>query len=43
MIQKAKLIQQKSNLDYLLNENEELIAIFVKSILTAKQKEKKPW
>jgi len=40
MIEKAKLIQQKSKLDSLLSENNELISIFVKSIQTAKQKSK---
>jgi four helix bundle protein len=40
MIDKAKLIQQRSKLDYLINESNELISIFVKSIQTAKQTRK---
>jgi len=36
MIEKAKLIKPSSSYDHLMNENNELISIFVKSIHTAK-------
>ena len=40
IVERAKLIQQRSNLEYLLKESDELISIFVKSIQTAKQSRK---
>ena len=42
MIVKAVLLKPVSKLDSLINENDELISIFVTSIKTAKQKERKP-
>ena len=41
MIVRAKLIKHVSKLDPDINENDELISIFVKSISTAKQNRKK--
>ena len=41
IIVKANLIQPQSKLDALLDENNQLIAIFVSSIKTAQQKQKK--
>jgi four helix bundle protein len=41
MIVRAKLIKQVSNLDSLIQENNELISIFVTSIRTAKKGKKK--
>ena len=38
MIAKVDIIKQKSNLESLINENNELISIFVKSVNTARQK-----
>ncbi|RPI73229.1 MAG: four helix bundle protein [Desulfobacteraceae bacterium] len=40
MLEKAKLIRASTNYDQLMNENNELISIFVKSIHTAKQNKK---
>ena len=40
IIERAKVLQQRSNLEYLIKESNELIAIFVKSIQTAKQTRK---
>ena len=42
MIVRANLIKQTSKLEPLINENNELISIFVTSIKTAKEKGKKP-
>ena len=42
MIVRAKLIKRISNFDSLIKENDELISIFVTSILTAKKNQKKP-
>lgn len=42
MIKRAKLNQKGQDLDQLINESDELISIFVKSIQTAKQKAKEP-
>ena len=41
MIVKANLIKPMSKLEPLINENNELISIFVTSVKTAKQKEEK--
>ncbi|MFH1561954.1 MAG: four helix bundle protein [Nitrospirota bacterium] len=41
MIVKANLIKPPSKLESLIDENNELISIFVTSIKTAKQKENK--
>jgi four helix bundle protein len=41
MIVKANLIKQMSKLEPMINENNELISIFVTSVKTAKQKEGK--
>ena len=41
MIVKANLIKPRLKLETLINENNELISIFVTSVRTAKQKEKK--
>jgi four helix bundle protein len=41
MIAKVDIIKQKSKLESLINENNELISIFVKSVNTAKQKRDK--
>ena len=41
MIIRAKLVKPASKLEPLINENDELISIFVSSIKTAKQKDKK--
>ena len=41
MIIRAKLVKTASKLEPLINENDELISIFVSSIKTAKQKDKK--
>tara|TARA_B100000315_G_scaffold250467_1_gene283339 strand:- start:2246 stop:2620 length:375 start_codon:yes stop_codon:yes gene_type:complete len=41
LIIKAKLLKTTSKLEPLINENDELISIFVTSIKTAKQKNKK--
>jgi hypothetical protein len=41
MIVKANLIKPMSKLEPLINENNELISIFVTSVKTAKQKEDK--
>ncbi len=41
MIVRAKLIKPVSKLDYLIQENNELISIFVTSIRTAKKSKKK--
>jgi four helix bundle protein len=38
MIEKVDIIKQKSKLESLINENNELISIFVKSVNTARQK-----
>ena len=40
MIEKANMVKNKSKFESLFNENNELISIFVKSIRTAKEKEK---
>jgi four helix bundle protein len=40
MIQKANMVKNKSKFESLFNENNELISIFVKSIRTAKEKER---
>ncbi len=41
MIVRANLVKPVSKLEYLIEENNELISIFVTSIKTAKQKFKK--
>jgi hypothetical protein len=41
MIAKVDIIKQKSKLESLINENNELISVFVKSVNTAKQKRDK--
>ncbi|MCK4984893.1 MAG: four helix bundle protein, partial [Desulfobacterales bacterium] len=41
MIVRANLIKSKSKLEPLINENDELISIFVSSIRTAEQKKRK--
>jgi len=41
MIIRAKLVKPASKLEPLIDENDELISIFVSSIKTAKQKDKK--
>ena len=41
LIIRAKLVKPASKLEPLINENDELISIFVSSIKTAKQKDKK--
>jgi hypothetical protein len=41
MLVKAKLIKPASKLESLIDENNQLISIFVKSIQTARQKRKK--
>jgi four helix bundle protein len=41
IIVRANLIRPTSKLEPLINENNELISIFVTSIITAKQKNKK--
>ena len=41
MIIRAKLVKTASKLEPLIDENDELISIFVSSIKTAKQKDKK--
>ena len=41
MIVKVNLIKPTSKLDPLIHENNELISIFVTSVKTAKEKEKK--
>jgi four helix bundle protein len=42
MIAKANLIKSASQLDPLINENDQLISIFVSSVKTAKQKRREP-
>ena len=42
MIERANLVKLTSKLEPLIDENNELISIFVTSINTAKQKDKKP-
>jgi len=41
MIIRAKLVKPASKIEPLIDENDELISIFVSSIKTAKQKDKK--
>ena len=41
MIEKANMVKNRSKFESLLGENNELISIFVKSIRTAKEKNKK--
>jgi four helix bundle protein len=42
MIAKANLIKSATQLDPLINENDQLISIFVSSVKTAKQKRREP-
>jgi four helix bundle protein len=42
MIVRANLLKSKSNLEPDINENDELISIFMASIKTAKQNKRKP-
>jgi four helix bundle protein len=42
MIAKAALVKSASQLDPLINENNELISIFVTSVKTARQKKREP-
>ena len=41
MIERASLLKPASKLELLIDENNELISIFVKSVSTAKQKDKR--